>query len=297
MASPPRKNIWVTGGISRAPPFPQSLEAPYGLHGPCKTPREEPDTHVAEAQAPSPSPSTASERHDVLGLWWEEKEGGWETRDPAMNQAQKGRLWHSPACRGQRAAHQSNNVFPEKMLWGHAGPCSATDETTARNSILAEQVDGQNHSSQTHFPRGQALTLCICQETSEQGSSRFSCKSPEPSEKKGLLSALSSCPHSISPSGADVASRLFSESTKADAQGSHLGKTSERHEGKLGLLPRALSKISPLPTRDPALRVVRQAWYNFCCLVGKRDPGPWLQPSKRAQSSASLCLHQHSPRP
>ena len=245
-----------------------------------------------------PDPAQAQRLGDTTcWVWWEEKEGRWETRDPAMNQAQKGRLWHSPACRGQRAGHQSNKVVLERMLWGHVGPCSATDETTTGSSVLAEQVDGQNHSSQTHFLRGQALTLWICQETSEQGSSGFSCQSPGPRDKIGLLSSLSSCPHSISPSGADVASRLFSESTKADAHGSHLGKTSERHEGKLGLLPRALSKISPLPTRSPALRVVRQAWYNFCCLVGERDPGARPQPSKRPQSSSSWCLHQYSPRP
>ena len=38
------------------------------------------------------------------------------------------------------------------MLWGHVGPCSATDETTERNSIFAEHRDGQNHAFQTPSP-------------------------------------------------------------------------------------------------------------------------------------------------
>lgn len=143
---------------------------------------------------------------------WETRHAGYGGRkrdgdaETLHKSGTEGALCRSPACRGQHLG--SSEV---KLCWRGCcrDTCSATDETTAGNSVLAKLGDGQNHTSQTHFPRGQTLTRLVCRESFERGSSGFSCQSPEPRDKEELLSSFSSCPHSISPSGADVSLRLL----------------------------------------------------------------------------------------
>lgn len=167
----------------------------------------------------------------MLGMVGEKGRG---MQRPCTNQAQKGL-----SAAAQHAGANRLGSSEVKLSWRGCcrDTCSAIDETTAGNSVLAKLGDGHKHTSQTHFPRGQTLTRLVCRESFERGSSGFSCQSPEPRDKEELLSSFSSCPHSISPSGADVSLRLLREPTKADAHGSHLRKTSECPKGKLGLLP------------------------------------------------------------
>ena len=79
-------------------------------------PRAETDINVAEAQTPRCSPATASGRHDMLGMVGEKGKG---MQRPCMNQAQKGQLCRSPACRGQQAGQQWSEAVLERTLWGH----------------------------------------------------------------------------------------------------------------------------------------------------------------------------------
>ena len=133
-------------------------------------------------------------------------EKGIGMQGPCTNQTQKGL---SAAAQHAGANRLGRSLV--KLSWRGCcrDTCSVTDETTAGNSALAKLGDGHKHTSQTHFPRGQTLTRMVCHEASERGSSGFSCQSPEPRDKEELLSSFSSCPYSISPSGADVSLRLL----------------------------------------------------------------------------------------